>query len=237
MYPAIKQALEALRASLAEASGFDPAQSQRHFRISIPHPMGPFYALGLRAAVAAAAPGVVLTFDTVSLPVDLEDNLRDGVVDLAIDWLPVELDPFVNRKLFDDRLVLIARDGHPSAAEGMTIEDLRRAEFVTPHRRREIEHLPQALRELYGLQLHAVVRVSELLEIPTVVASTDLLGLMPASLGSLMEKRLGLRVLPIPLELPAVPIHMTWHQTRRNDSGHQWLREIVTQEVRRIASG
>jgi hypothetical protein len=33
-----------------------------------------------------------MTFDTVSLPVDLEDNLRDGQVNLAIDWLPVELD-------------------------------------------------------------------------------------------------------------------------------------------------
>ena len=237
MYPAIKQALEALRASLAEASGFDPAQSQRHFRISIPHPMGPFYALKLRAAVAATAPGVVLTFDTVSLPVDLEDNLRDGVVDLAIDWLPIELDPFVNRKLFDDRLVLVARGSHPSVAAGITIEDLRKATFVTPHRRREVEHLPQALRELYDLQLHVAVRVSELLEIPTVVASTDLLGMMPLSMASLMEKRMGLRVLAIQLELPVVPIYTIWHETRSKDSGHRWLREIVIEEVRRFASG
>ena len=92
MYPAIKPALEALRATLAEASGFDPLGSQRRFRISIPHPMGPFYALTLRAAVAVAAPGVALTFDTVSRPVDLEDNLRDGIADIAIDWLPVTLD-------------------------------------------------------------------------------------------------------------------------------------------------
>ena len=116
MYPAIKQALEALRASLAEASGFDPAQSQRQFRISIPHPMGPFYALDLRAAAAAVAPRIVLTFDTVSRPVDLEDNLRDGIADIAIDWLPVALDPFVNTKLFDDQVVLLARSDHPSVA-------------------------------------------------------------------------------------------------------------------------
>ena len=50
MYPAIKQALDALRATLAEASGFDPGTSQRRFRISIPHPMGPFYALDLQKA-------------------------------------------------------------------------------------------------------------------------------------------------------------------------------------------
>ena len=132
MYPAIKQALDALRVTLAEASGFDPGTSQRRFRISIPHPMGPFYSLALRAAVAAAAPSVVLTFDTVSRPLDLEESLRDGVADVAIDWLPAELDPFVNGKLFDDRLVLLARRGHPSIDAGVTVEDLRKAEFVTP---------------------------------------------------------------------------------------------------------
>jgi DNA-binding transcriptional LysR family regulator len=78
MYPAIKQALDALRTTLAEASGFDPSTSQRRFRISIPHPMGPFYALDLLKAATAIAPGMVLTFDTVSRPIDLEENLRDG---------------------------------------------------------------------------------------------------------------------------------------------------------------
>ena len=38
MYPVIKQALEALRTSLAEATGFDPATSRRHFRHLHPHP-------------------------------------------------------------------------------------------------------------------------------------------------------------------------------------------------------
>ena len=88
-------------------------------------------------------------------------------MDVAIDWLPVELDPFVNRKLFDDRLVLLARRGHPSVDVGVTIEDLRKAEFVTLHHRREIEHAPMALRELLKLGIHEAVHVSELLEIPT----------------------------------------------------------------------
>ncbi len=231
MYPAIKQALDALRATLAEASGFDPALSQRHFRLSIPHPMGPFYALDLRAAAAAVAPGIVLTFDTVSRPVGLEDNLRDGIADIAIDWLPVALDPFVNRKLFDDQVVLLARSDHPSVHVGITIEDLRNAEFVTLHHRRETEHSPQALRELSKLGIHEAVHVSELLEIPTVVASTNLWGIFLASMGPLMEKRLGLRVFPIPHELPPVPIYMIWHETRRNDAAHRWLRELVVAEL------
>jgi DNA-binding transcriptional LysR family regulator len=236
MYPPVKQALEALRATLAEASGFDPARSQRHFRISIPHPMGPFYALDLRAA-AAAASGVVLTFDTVSRPIGLEDDLRDGIVDVAIDWLPIELNPFINQKIFDDRLVLLARGHHPTIKPGVTLDGMLKAEFVAGHRRREIEQLPQAIREFYKLGAYEAARVSELLEIPTVVASTDLVGMFVSSMESLLKQRLGLQVLPIPIELPAVPIYMVWHEARRNDAGHRWLRELVVTELVRFAQG
>ena len=78
--------------------------------------------------------------------------------------------------------------------------------------------------------------MSELLEIPTVVASTDLLGIFPSSMGPLMEKRLGLQVLPIPLELPPMPIYMIWHETRRHDTAHSWLREVVVAELGRFGN-
>ena len=235
MYPAIKQALDALRATLAEASGFDPATSQRRFRISIPHPMGPFYLLALRAAVAAAAPSVVMTFDTASLPVDLEENIRDGVVDLAIDWLPIELDPFVNRKLFDEHGILLARRDHPFVKVGVTLDDLRKAEFVTLHHRREAADAPLAIREFLKLGLNEAVHVSELLEIPALVATTDLVGLFVASMGPALEQRLGLQALPMPVELPPLPIYMVWHETRRHDAAHRWLRQTVAQEMSRFA--
>jgi DNA-binding transcriptional LysR family regulator len=196
--------------------------------------MGPFYALDLRKAIAAVAPDIVVTFDTVSRPVNLEEMLRDGIVDVAIDWLPLELDPFVNTKLFDERMVLVARRDHPRVSARVTIEGLRKEEFIGLHRRREVHLLPQALRELH-LQFHDAVRVSELLEIPTIVASTDLLGLMPLSMGPLMEQRLGLRVLAVPLELPTLPIYMLWHETRRNDATHLWLREVVVAQLGRTA--
>ena len=179
----------------------------------------------------------MLTFDTVSRPVDLEESLRDGVVDLAIDWLPVQLDPFVNRKLFDDRLVLLARHGHPSIGLGLTMKELLEAEFVTIHHRREIEYEPRAIGELRQLGMRVAAQVSELLEIPTLVASTDLVGVFAASMGPLMEQRLGLQVLPLPLELPAVPIYMIWHETRRHDPAHHWLRQVVAQELSRFAPG
>jgi DNA-binding transcriptional LysR family regulator len=173
----------------------------------------------------------------VSRPLDLEESLRDGIVDVAIDWLPIELDPFINSKLFDDRLVLLVRRGHPIVDVGVTIEDLRKVEFVTLHHRREIEHAPMAVREFIKLGMRETVHVSELLEIPTVVAGTDLVGVFAASMSSLLVERLGLQVLPIPVGLPPVPIYMIWHETRRHDTAHRWLREVVMDELGRFARG
>jgi DNA-binding transcriptional LysR family regulator len=179
----------------------------------------------------------MLTSDTVSRPLHLEEGLRDGVVDIAIDWLPIELDPVINRKLFDDRLVLLARRGHPSVGAGLTMEELLKAEFVTLHHRREIDFEPMAIKELRKLGMRVTVHVSELLEVPTLVASTDLVGIFAASMGQIMEQRLGLQVLPLPLGSPSLPIYMIWHETRRHDPAHRWLREVVARELSRFAPG
>jgi DNA-binding transcriptional LysR family regulator len=52
-----------------------------------------------------------------------------------------------------------------------------------------------------------------------------------------MEERIGLQVLAIPLELPALPVYMIWHETRRKDAAHAWLREVVAKELGRIPVG
>lgn len=237
MYPAVHQALASLRTGLTEATGFDPKTSDRHFHLSVPHPMGPFYALALRAEAAACAPGIQLTFETVSRPIGLEDNIRDGIVDIAIDWLPVELDPFINQRIFDDRLMLVARSNHPSVDKDVTLDQLRQEEFVTLHRRRAAEHAPQAIKDLSNLGLQETVRVSELLEIPAVVASTNLLGVFPLSMGQLMQERLGLQVFAFPIELASLPVYMVWHESRRQETAHRWLRDLVATQVARTARG
>ena len=105
-----------------------PLVSIPHNETPLPHQhsasVGAIYALALRAAVAIVAPAIGLRFDTVTSPVGLEDDLHDGNVDLAIDWLPIEWEPYVNRKLFDDRLVLLARRDHPIAKSGRNTQNL-----------------------------------------------------------------------------------------------------------------
>ena len=235
LFPQVERALKLRRAGLSEASGFDPAESPRNFHVSIPHPLGPLIALKLRARCAAEAPGVDLRFDTRTMPPDMTEPLRDGGIDLAIDWLAIEQDQFINQRLLNETLMLVTRTGHPRIREAPTLEALEAEEFVWLHPRCPAQQRPEVARQIDELGLTFALKVSEALEIPALVAATDVLSLLPASVvGSLMAN-IGLTLWPFPSELAPAPIFSVWHESRRNDAGHRWLREMVASEFTRQA--
>lgn len=231
-YPAVRQALVGLREAMTEARGFMPALSRRRFRLAVPHPLGPFHALALRATMAAEAPGVTVGFDTRSMPEGLAEALRGGTLDLAVDWLPLAQDRFINRKLRDETIVLVARQGHRLAGTTPTVEALRREQFVWLHTRRTSGPRPRAVQQVGEARLDLALEVSEFLEIPAVVSASDLLSLLPAALVRQVGGPFGLAVLPNPLKLADVPVYAIWHESRRHDAGHRWLRDRVATCVR-----
>lgn len=229
IYPQIKKALDELRRAIAEARGFDPSVSTRQFSIAIPHPMGPVWALAIRAAVQAQAPQVRLTFDTRTLPIDIGNRLRDGDVDVCVDWFPVEGERIVLRTLFDDHLVLIARGGHPRVRPDSDLAALRREQFVGIHPRQG--NPPESMRairqELERLDLTWAVHLSEFLEVPFVALLTDLICYLPESMLRQNQGDVRLHVLRHVLPDIPVPISLVWHESRRGDEGHRWIRDLV----------
>jgi DNA-binding transcriptional LysR family regulator len=241
IYPQVKKSLDGLRQSLSEARGFAPATSERHFHIAIPHPMGPMWAVELSARIEKIAPRVVLSFDTQTLPAELPDQMRAGDVDVAVDYMAADDKRFVQRKLFDERIVFLARRGHPRASPRMELKALKRERYVRIHHRRgRPSKALEAIRKVEAeINLDVALRVSELLEIPFVVMTTDLLGAVPASLARAAEKTGLMRIVEVPAEvptLPALPTFMTWHEIRRSDKGHRWLRDLVAKIMRDAAS-
>lgn len=235
LYPEIHVALDALRHSMEEARGFDPASSTRRFEIAIPHPMGPEYALRIRDTAAAVAPGVHLRFDTRTLADDAQELMRDGHMDMAVDWIAAEDDRFVNKRLFDDSLVIAGRHGHPRARRGMGWRDLAGEEFVRCHRR-ATEKRPRALTgKLWDLMAESRLTVSEYLEVPYVISRTDYLGVLPRSMSKVAEEHFRMVVLDVPGPPIRIPIWLVWHEGRRRDAGHAWLRALVQREMQQAA--
>ncbi len=239
IYPDVKRSLDGLRRAVATARGFDLAESARRFSIAVPHPMGPIWALAIRHAVRAAAPGVTLSFDTRTLPIGIASRLRDGDLDLCIDWFPVEGERFVLRKLFDDRVVFIARGNHPRVRRGMPLDALRGEKFVGIHMRDG--NPPESMRAMRAaieaLDVEWVIHLSEFLEVPFVALLTDLVCYLPESLLKQNRGDVLLQVLPDIIPDIPVPITLAWHESRRNDDGHRWLRDLVATTIQQAVAG
>ena len=225
VYARLHGALDRVREVVTEAASFDPALTPRRFFLSIPHPLGPTIALRLLDSFAIRAPHLQLEFSTRSRPVDQERKMRDGQVDLAIDWLLPEDASFCTEVLFEDQLVVIARGTHPVFSGPQTLETLRSGSFVTLRARTdEIERIP-SYRRWHELKLRHVLEVSELLEILLVVAQSDLYGIMPESLVRTAGQAFGVRRIEVPgWGGERLPVRMIWHPRRANDAAHVYLR-------------
>jgi LysR family transcriptional activator for leuABCD operon len=236
LYPAVRSALDGIRGAVSGKDAFDPTRSRRSFRIAIPHVIGPFVALQLEKRLQVEAPFVGLDFDTRTLPLDLLSELEDGRTDVAVDWWMASDAGLVSQHIFDDHLMLIVRRNHPRITEAPSLSELARERMVSLHRRSGRWDRAPAVKAVLALRDWKIVfNVSEFLELPVVVASTDLVSMMPMSMAARLEASGLVRLLPFPAALPPVEIKMTWHAGRGRDSGHMWLRRIVRQEVRRFA--
>ena len=153
IYEKTRPALGLVREAVTQSRGFDPASSERQFFVAIPHPLGPMIAVRLLDGLRKAAPGVRVGFNTQSRPANLEQGLREGRVDAAIDWLPAAGEHFREEVVFRDNVVIAARKGHPILRGRITLKALREQAFVRLRPRGEENRLPDSGAQLQSLGL------------------------------------------------------------------------------------
>lgn len=228
VYTMLRGALGSVREAVTELRGFSPRTSSRRFFVTIPHPLGPLIALHLRQRLAKAAPNVAVEFSTRSRPIDLERGLRDGRVDAAIDWLPPRAVEMHTAVLFEDRIVAMARAGHPALRMRNAGRMLASAAFVTLRPRTDDPHHPQAIREWAQLAPAVVLEVSELLEVLLVAGRSDLLAIMPSSLAGIARKNFRVHVVAASPKTEPLPTYLIWHARRDKDPAHAYLRQQLS---------
>lgn len=235
IYAKLHGALSTVRDSVAQARGFDLKTCTKSFFISVSHPLGPLMAVRLREQLARAAPGIKVAFSTRSRPVELDQALREGRVDAAVDWLSPAGGPFNEVTLFDDALVAVARRGHPALRRTRTVAELKTQEFVALRRRTESESPEPGLQDWLRLKLNVALEVSEILEVFMVTSQSDLLGLVPRSMLKLAGDTLGLRALPVEVTKKSFAIKLIWNTSKESDPAQIFIRKQITLACRAIA--
>jgi DNA-binding transcriptional LysR family regulator len=147
--------------------------------------------------------------------------------DLIIGFYPY--DPpkrFYQETLFEESYLCMFRDGHPRIKDSLSLDQflgethiiVREQDGAIGVVNNALNHLGMTERRVIGLE------VSHFLLFPYIVAKTDMIITTTSRNAKIFQQSLPIRTLPVPLDIPTVPIKQLWHERTHNSPAHQWLR-------------
>lgn len=226
----IRRALRDIEGTLT-APQFDPATARRTFRIATAD-FGQIVLLPpLLEQLGRTAPHI--DFVVRPAPTDLEAALESGEVDLAFVAANPTAPRLVVQRLFDERFVSVARQDHPAFARRMTVKRFA----ALSHLQIAVRGTPggpvdDALAAL-GLTRRVVLRVPEFVVAPLLVARSDLVLTAPARMIEALALPM-LRVFEPPVRISTFTLRQVWHEGRRQELAHAWLRKTLGELARRL---
>lgn len=221
--PAIGQALDAIRSTLQRDAAFDAATSDRCFTLYVTDLGEAYFLPRLVARLAGVAPGV--RFRTLPTPRDHPSAaLQAGTVDLAIGNLPDLRSGFYQRRLFRERYVGIVRAAHPFAGTRLTRKQFESAGHVLAAPTGTGHAAIERMLLEHGGRRRITLEVQHFLAVPSIVAETDLVGIVPTRIGRQALRDHPVRLVDLPMTIPSFIVKQCWHARAHHDPGNRWLR-------------
>ncbi|WP_105508645.1 LysR family transcriptional regulator [Paraburkholderia sp. BL21I4N1] len=224
----LREALEALERAVAPASPFDPAEATHSWRIAATDYAESTIILPTLATLRAAAPGTRLAI-VEAVPPRLMRQAEQGEIDLGFHTSEGAPDGLRRRVLFAERYVLVGRAGHPRLKRRPTLAQFCKLEqvIVSPDGGGFFGVTDESLARI-GLTRRVVLSVPHFLFMVSALASTDLVGMVPARL---VRENSALRMVEPPVEVPGYEMAMLWHERVHRDPAHRWLRDTIAASV------
>ncbi len=226
----VRPILRSIRRVIAPRGLFDPATSDRVFRIAMPTLTRVIAEVSAR--VEAEAPNTRIEW----LPAhhDVYAALSEGLVDLAhLGGEPRLPDGLEQQVMEPFSWVTFARGDHPACA-AWGLDAWRRY----PHLMVNVTRSARNPFPVAGGPDAAARRVSAIIGdsagVASLLARSDFLGTFPAALLAWDMEAFGLRAFRPPVDLEPVLVRFLWSSRLASDAGGAWIRSIVVESYRRL---
>lgn len=228
---ASQRVLSLLEAEMAGLTTFDPNTTQREFRIGVNEVGAITLVPKIVRYLRRLAPHAQLTPVPVQAAT-VSAALETGELDLAAGHFPDIDAKLLQQFLYKRDYACIVRRDHPSIGASLTLDEFSRI----PQIRVDSTPVTQAWldRQLTRRTLSATVSMSmqHIAAIPFIVASSDLVAIVPLEVAKLFEPIAAVRVVELPMQIPPVEIHQYWHARVANEPALQFLRNVVFESAR-----
>lgn len=212
----------------AASASFDPRTCARTFHVATTDNLELYVVPALVALLADEAPSVDLR--CYHLSGDWRGELARGELDLKLGRGYALPAGFHAEELLHERLVGVVRAGHAIGPAPSLAEYTQVAHIVVSPGGAPGAMVRSGVDEVLarqGLARRVVVAVPHFLVAPHVVAGTDLMLTVSERLIAPFLSPLGLRVVPLPLELRSYALTQVWAERSHHDPAHGFLRSAV----------
>lgn len=229
----IREALLHIQLSIISRDAFNPALSDRRFRIGVSDFVMVVFFQAIVERVAREAPDVA--FEFLPLADDPDELLQRGEIDFLI--LP---EMYMSRShpratLFEEKLVCVGCRTNKQLSRKLTFEKYMSMGHVAAKfgrtRRPSIEEW--FLIE-HGLKRRLEVVVQSFSMIPPMLLGTGRIGTMPSLLARHFGKTTPLRIVDLPLPIPSFSEAVQWPALHNTDPASIWMRTILLEEALRM---
>jgi len=228
----VREALRLLERALSPR-GFDPAAATRTFTLFASDYVEFVLLPRLLGQTSRHAPGVRIQ----TLPWGLHqvpDEIARGSADLMIGFYDKVPAHHREEILFEERYACIVRKGHPVVKGRLTLRTYTSLKHIMVSQSAgATSGIDRALAEL-GHSREVSLRVSHFLNVPMLVANTDLVAALSRRVAEPFTRMLPLRLFDPPLRLRTSRVGMVWHDSLHDDPGHRWLRGVIAEVSARI---
>jgi DNA-binding transcriptional LysR family regulator len=229
LLPQLQATLPLIEKALASEAAFSPESSHRTFTLL----MSDFAQLELKSVVEKAlqsAPGIRI--DLLPLPTNPTDSQRDLLKHDFIAAVPgIGIDG-ERAELFTDHYVCLVDPQNRSLVDGgLSWESFRALpQAVCDFGQAHLTPADRRLREL-GFAREARVKTTSFMPLPSIIAGTQLVGVVPARLAARLGPTTGTIAVPAPFGRVEIIETLWWHPSHNSDPAHAWLRGILTSEA------
>jgi DNA-binding transcriptional LysR family regulator len=221
----VREALQLLERALRPTS-FDPAAATQTFTLFASDYVEFVMLPLLLKEIRAHAPRVrlqILPWGHHRVP----EELARGEADVMLgyyDQVPANHHEAI---LFEERYVCIVRKGHPQVRSKLTLETYAALEHVMVSQKSgATSGIDRALADL-GYRRNVSVRVSHFMNVPALVANSDLIASLSRRVAEPFAQVHGLRLFDPPLRLGAGRVGMVWPAASDDDPAQRWFRSVV----------
>ena len=210
-----------------ENQQFDPATTERHFRIATGHMVLEDVMPGIIQNIWQQAPH--FTFELIAIHPGL--TVSNGKIDIMVGYIGEPEEGLSGHQLMKEQVCLVVCENHPLAREPLSQEQLLQYPFIMQKNDVNTHQLMNDYVRSLSDKVKVKAYAPSIMACMNLIKGSDNVFLATGSVQTFARSLEGVVIREVPMDVPDVYYSMVWPEYWALNRAHRWLRELIRDEL------